>query len=469
MEWSVFGPAEVVNSSNAEITLRLDSVTGDVFISYFGTSGDRCLTEGGKCLRLIAPPTAEIGSAEFGVIEDSIEVCQGQLVNFENASDAPVLSWGLSSGASGDGEGFRYRFSTPGEYELTLSVGLDCSCTDEKTIKVLVNPTPIPEIQCVSAVCAGDTALYETQAGCAPYQWRIEGTGTIVSGGGTDDNFMEVHWTGGSEGWVELEHDCADACPLPARERIEILGPDVQIEGRTQICRDEIYTYSVPNRDGTLFSWSVNGGVFQGAEQGSRVRVQFNGFTPDPYVAVEIEDCTRGCVQRDTLRVTRVDPFEITGPSALCFGEEGSWETNSDGNTVASFWLVKGPDGAVVDSTNSASSEYNFVFSQAGRYTLEARPEMDNYCFPSREISFVVRPPLPAPGNITGADTICPGNSYWYEAEENTPSGSVREWVAIQGPDSIFEGGNTLRINWQGGVNKRLITFFRDVQSGMHQ
>jgi gliding motility-associated-like protein len=466
LQWSVSGPAEIIQSNNSEIRLRLDSMTGNVFIGYFGTSGDRCLTEGGKCIRLIAPPTPEIGSAEFGIIEDSIEICQGQLVNFENASDAPVLSWGLSSGSSGDAEGFRYRFSTPGEYQLTLSVGLDCSCTAEKMIKVLVNPTPIPEIQCVSAVCAGDTALYETQVGCAPYQWRVEGMGAIVSGGETDDNFMEVHWTGGSEGWVELEHNCADACPLPARERIEILGPGIQIEGRSRICPDEIYTYSVPQRDGTQFNWDANGGAILGGGKGSRVQVQFNAFTPNPYISVEIEDCTRGCVQRDTLLVTRVDPFELTGPTALCFGEEGNWATNSTGSNVSSFWLLKDPDGATIDSTTAANADYSFTFSQPGRYTLEARPELDNYCFPRRKISIAVRPSLPEPGAILGADTICPGNSYWYEGDESTPSGMVREWVAIQGQDTIFETGNTLRLTWQGGVDKSLLTFFRDVQSG---
>jgi len=466
MQWSVFGPAELINSSNNEITLRLDSVEGDVFISYFGTAGDRCLTEGGKCISLIAPPTAQIGSAEFGIIEDSIEVCQGQIVNFENASDAPVISWGLSTGPSGDTEGFRYRFATPGEYELTLSVGFDCSCTDETTIKVRVNPTPIPEIQCVSSVCAGDTALYETQMGCAPYQWRIQGNGTIVNGGGTNDAFMEVSWTGGSEGWVELEHDCADACPLPARERIQILGPDTQISGRTEVCPGQLYTYRVPSRDGTNFNWSVQGGNIQGSSQTRSIQVIFNSFTSNPFVAIEMNDCTRGCLQRDTLWVNRTEPFIVEGPNTLCFGTAGQWQTNSSGTPVPSFWILRSPTGAVVDSTSTALADYTFSFSQAGRYTIQARPQSDIYCFPSLELSVLIRPELPDVGGIQGADTICPGNLYWYEGERATPPATVREWIAIEGTDSTFQSGNPIRQSWQAGVNKRLLTFFRAVETG---
>jgi hypothetical protein len=466
LQWSVSGPAEIIQSNNSEIRLRLDSMTGNIFIGYFGTSRDRCLTEGGKCLNLIAPPEAEIGSVEFGLIEDSIEVCQGQLVTFENLSNAPARSWGLTSGPSGDAETFRYRFSAAGEYALTLSVGFDCSCTAEKTINIRVNPTPVPEIRCVSSVCEGDTSLYETQPGCAPYQWRIEGMGSIVSGGGSTDDFMEVHWTGGPEGFVELEHDCADACPLPARERVQILGSDTRIVGRSEVCPGETYSYRVPARDGTQFSWSVRGGSVQGTSQTRSIQVVFDAFTTDPFVAVEMNDCTRGCLQRDTFRVNRTDPFLLEGPLSLCFGEEGSWQTSAGGTAVASYWSVTGPTGSIIDSTSVASATYNLSLSQAGQYTLKARPEADLYCFPSQEITLRVRPALPAPGLIMGADTICPGQTYIYEGTEAAPAGALREWIAIDGTDSTFHMGNTFRLSWQAGTNKRLLSFFRDLQTG---
>jgi|GEM_PF-2154863 len=466
MDWSVSGPGNVVTSSPNEITIQLDSVTGNLFIGYFGRAGDDCVTEGGKCLLLVEPPEAEIGSAEFGIISDSIEICQGQRVHFENESNAPAISWGLSLGASGDGEAFQYRFSDPGIYELSLTVGVDCSCTAVKTISVIVNPTPAPEIQCLSDVCQGDTALYETQAGCAPYQWTIEGMGTVHSGGGPNDEFMEVIWTGGSTGWVELEHACAEDCPSPARERIEILGSDMQIEGRTEICPGEVYSYRVPSRDGTRFTWSANGGNFQGSSLSNVVQLSFNAFTSNPYVAVEIDDCTRGCVQQDTLFVNRVNPFLLEGPTALCFGSEGSWQTTSGGSTVSSFWQLTGPDGSVVDSSLMASSSYAFTFTQEGRYTLVAQPQADNYCSPFQERTIIIRPPLPAPGDILGADTICPGNSYWYEMSTSLPSGATLEWVAIQDADSSIQSGNPIREVWQSNTDKTLLSYYRDLSTG---
>lgn len=466
MDWSVSGPGTVVTSSPNEVTIQLDSVTGNLFVGYFGQAGDNCFTEGGKCLILVEPPEAEIGSAEFGIISDSIEICQGQRVHFENESNAPAISWGLSLGASGDGEAFRYRFSEPGVYELSLTVGIDCSCTAEKTIAVIVNPTPAPEIECVSAVCQGDTALYETQSGCAPYEWTIEGSGTVYSGGGTDDDFMEVIWTGGTTGWVELEHACAEDCPLPGRERIEILGSDTQIEGRTEVCPGEIYSYRVPGRDGTRFSWTANGGSFQGSSQSNVIQLSFDASTSNPYVAVEIDDCTRGCVQQDTLFVNRTSPFVLEGPATLCFGSEGSWQATSGGSDVSSFWQLTGPDGSVVDSSQVASSDYTFTFTQEGRYTLEARPQADIYCSPSQELSIVVHPSLPAPGDIVGPDTICPDQSYWYEMPTAVPPAATLEWVAIQDADSSFQSGNPIRQLWQSNTEKTLLSFYRDLSTG---
>nr|MBS0036947.1 gliding motility-associated C-terminal domain-containing protein [Saprospiraceae bacterium] len=456
MQWNFSGAGVIVSQNLNSITIQFEEGPGSGSIGFFGKLGESCVFEGGACIRIFEKPEAGFDSQPEAEA-DTITICRNQSVRFTNTSSADNIQWFSDNGKSTEGNTFRVEFQESGYYTVTQRVEETCDCEDFKSVVVHVIDEPGPVIYCTASVCQGDTATYRTDANCEPYFWSIEGMGTVIEGGSESDNYIDVIWEGGIQGTVSLSNGCSENCPNPTAEVIYILGDDTQIEGPVDICADRLYSYSVTPFDGTSFQWSVGpGGVINGESNRNSVQVSFYSFSSNPFVAVLIEDCTRGCQQVDTLFLNLSQPYQITGSAFLCPGETGSWKAGSGANPVPSTWEIYDEGGVLVHSENSPTSILNFSPDESGMFSVVGYPEAGNFCDPHSSLNFWIHQPVVVEPEIEGPEVICPGQYYSYNAVVSDGQGIYLEWVVYNGADTLFYTGEEIRIQWGNEMLRRI-------------
>src|SRR5690606_31858239 len=193
----------------------------------------------------------------------------------------------------------------------------------------MVLPDPAPVINCVYSVCPGTRQRYTANTGgCSVYTWNVSSNGTVVLGGGSADDFMEVIWHSGPEGWIELSvSGCPDDfCHNANRFRIPIISPDGPISGDALVCGDAYAIYSAPWFPGATYTWQVGpfGEIISGHETNAIV-VQWNNVVKPitSFVEVIYDNCFLECGGRASLDVTISPNLFIQGDHKVCEGRTG--------------------------------------------------------------------------------------------------------------------------------------------------
>src|SRR5690606_5832783 len=94
---------------------------------------------------------------------------------------------------------------------------------------------------------------------CSQFYWTVSSNGTIVNGGDPGDDFIEIIWEQGPDGYIDLTvGGCTeDYCSYTNRFRVPVISPNGPISGDVVVCSGEISTYSAPYFPGTVYTWSV--------------------------------------------------------------------------------------------------------------------------------------------------------------------------------------------------------------------
>ena len=205
INWSVSGAQNfAIDSLRGVVTVTWGAPgTGSVSVVVFG---GQCVGEDGHCVTIIEEPKAEFSTTPSAVTPDTLRICQGQTVWFNNLStDADTYEWFFGDGSAPVSEvNPQHDYLSPGFYTVSLIARSSCLCTDTTTqvIEVLTGESPV--LDCVGTVCAGATVTYTTSAGCTDFNWSVSSQGTVLSGGGPGDNSITVQWNQGASGLITL-------------------------------------------------------------------------------------------------------------------------------------------------------------------------------------------------------------------------------------------------------------------------
>lgn len=465
-QWSISGGAQIIEESAHQITILFDETPGTIFISFFGTIEQGCIFESSACINVFERPVASFSS--FPQAEnDTILICRGQNIELNNTSDAPFVTWTGGTQGSGEGSTYRTTFNDEGQYRITQRVSSGCECSDEKVITVIVLPAIAPAIYCLSSVCQGDTSVYSADIDCGPYNWQIEGNGTVIEGGGSDDDFISVIWNGGQEGIVQMNNACSSDCPLPAREVVYILGDETSITGPVNICPGVAYQYQIDAYDGALIEWGTSDfGTIVNGQNTPQITIYFPFFLAEPYITVQVENCTRGCTETDTLFLTPSAPFNIIGPASVCPGEEITFNALSGPSPVSATWQITDRFGNILVDQMSPSTSFDFMPMEAGTYFITGTVVGPNYCNRNDEAVIIVQGELPTIISVGGPTNICPGNYYDYEVILSGGGAVSIEWIVDNGNEVLSYFGTNVRIAWTDAAEQNLIVKVVDLQSG---
>jgi len=454
VSWNVSGAESYV----IDPTLQRITVTwgtpGSGSISAF-TQDNVCPGEASLCVTILPDPVASFTTVP-AASGDTLRVCRGQEVLFQNTSqNATTYLWKLGA-ATAETTNVAYTFPTPGVYEVTLFAYNACLCSDTTSMFIEVLDAENPGLDCIGTVCEGETVTYTSDATCSSFIWNVSANGDVLGGGGAGDNFITINWPTGPVGTVALQvSNCGNpnVCQEPTLATIPVLSDNAEIAGPDRVCKGETSIYSLPEYEGTTFAWTVSnfGTIVAGAGTHEITVAWFGGFLPNQpqLITVEYDNCYLGCGGADTLIVNFRPEFIASGPIEVCSGETATY-TSTDLQTNGPFsanWIARASDGTEVWNSTGTTAAINWP-ATPGIYTLSVTAAVPaNYCTEVYDIRVVVLPPPGALSAIVGEAVICPGIAYTYEATGVSPAHSVRWEVNNGGAITTFYG-NPLNVLW---------------------
>ncbi|MFN0175718.1 MAG: PKD domain-containing protein [Saprospiraceae bacterium] len=466
--WQVSGAVSwVVNTNNAPFFSSITVTWGGPGIGsvvVFTDSSTGCSGEDALCVTIIQEPNADFSSSPAAAIAGgTLQVCLGQVVNFQNLSTggADSYEWLFSDDLSTSSlENPQHTYLTSGTHTVRLIARSNCLCADTTSMTVEVLNAKAPTLECVSTICPGETVTYTASNSCAPFTWTVSGEGTVLNGGTSTSDTISVQWNNGPIGTITLEAaPCVGAaCPLAGVIQIPIITNNAQIRGEERVCPGATEVYTIAPFGGTGFVWSLpTGGIIVDGQGTNRVTVQWN-TSPNPAPAadhtlyVQYTNCYLDCGGADFIHVRILSSFSINGPIELCQDASGSFSSTLNHNLLPILcnWTLTAPNGSTAWTSAAATSAPNVPFlSGPGVYRLLATPaDANQTCSNAADWAISVRA-LPAdPTGILGETNICPGTAYTYEATGLTAGSNIR-WTVKNGagaPQTL--AGNPFNVTW---------------------
>jgi PKD repeat protein len=447
----------LISSSGSQFTIQWGNTsTASVTISYIYSGGAGIQCNGSFTISAVltmAPVAAFTISPNPACFNNPTTIS----FNSNASVNAVNYFWDFGDGMQGTGPNPSHNYTAPGTYIVTLIVSSPSGpggsidpkpcppCVDSVKGTVVINALPGPPIECISSVCADETATYCTSAtGCSSLIWTVTG-GTIISGQNT--SCIQVLWGNGNpQGTINLvATGCATTyCPQGTTVTVPIIPPTTTISGTTTVCINATTSYSLPAWPGSTYSWSLSGGGNIINFNTNTSNININWTTPGTWtVTCNYFDSSKNCGGIGTTTVSVLPSANITGNQTFCAGQSTVLSSTNQFNVpVISTWSVT-PAGTSFIGSNTGST-VTIGSSTPGTYTVTANPGAATCNVPTYSITVLPQPVL-AP--ITGSDSVCAGQTYVYAVSSNTTG--TFSWIVNNGA-AVFLGtyNDSVQVTW---------------------
>jgi hypothetical protein len=290
-----------------------------------------------------------------------------------------------------------------GDYRVTISfqtINQDGHPTDTcirtSTLTRHLTVSPSPTISGPSVVCQNSTHVYSTESGMTNYVWNYTG-GTLISGGGTTDNTIEIQWTNTGNQSVSVNYTDLDGCTALQPTQLGIIVNNLPSFSSALVtdpidCFGGTATVTIVATGGTTpYSYTFNGltnstGVFSGVTAGTNLT----------YSITDVNDCgpVTGNINVTQPPVLALSSALVTDPID-CFGGTATVTIVATGGTTPYSYTFNG-------LTNSTG-----VFSGVTAGTNLAYSITDvNDCGPVTGNINVTQPPVLALSSALVTDPI---------------------------------------------------------------
>ena len=321
-----------------------------------------------------------------------------------------------------------------------------CSAATATVFPVNVFALPIPTITGSTSACFGSTKVYSTQPGMTNYQWNVSAGGTIISGGGLNDNSVTITWDATGAQSIGVNYTSADGCEASSEtvKNITINPlPEPTISGLDTVCAGTSGNFYTTEPGMSTYVWTVSAGgtiTSGGTTNSNSATIRWNTDGPQTVTVTYINPST-GC-SPDTATVYDVYVYPkpvptITGSSDVCVGSTGNNYTTESGmdNYV---WTVSA--GGTITAGGGVSDDFVTInWNTTGAKTVRVNYENATGCSattPTTQNITVHALPVPT---LAGTAEVCLGSTVTY----STVSGmSNYEWAVSSG-GTIVSGGTT--------------------------
>ncbi|QQS30065.1 MAG: PKD domain-containing protein [Sphingobacteriales bacterium] len=303
----------------------------------------------------------------------------------------------------------------------------------------MVEPGFAPDISCAATVCEGTIAEYSTSADCETYEWTVTG-GNLISGQGTPT--ITVEWTTPPLGSISLSAECGEEyCSMPTIVAIPIIGSSADIQGQTFFCANDVLQYNAPYFGGTQYVWTINpptAGTILTGQNTNLIAIQWNDAPAT--LTLSYHNTLLNCGGVGALIVTPKPSFAINPIAPVC---EGSTTTVSANSLLPFVWSVSGGEVVSGQNTNTVTILWN-VPGTANISILPVNP--DDFCNATAQTTATVVP-YPQTPAISGAETVCPLQTYIYTASSEQVNTQF-VWTVEGGTITAGQNSPTVSVQW---------------------
>ncbi|HLF46387.1 MAG TPA: PKD domain-containing protein [Chitinophagaceae bacterium] len=459
--WTITGPTTVVinpNNTSAVVNIVWPQI-GAYTLTLTATDG------GGNvftyCLNV---NVKEKPAANFTFTPNN--VCAGSTISFTNTttfSGGVAYSWNFGDPSSGSNNynttsNPTHTYNTAGSYTVTLiaysftvigggganepSPSIKICCADTITKVVTIKPGTL-KIECISTVCAGDTATYHA-VGCTNPTWVSVTGGTILSQAG--DSVTIVWGNGNPQGQVQAQcpGGCIASVPVP------IIPTNPVIVGNTSPCNTSTTSYTLPVLPGTFYTWTLTNtstatnynNLLNTYPDNNTVWINWALAPPGTYqLTINLDNKHICCISNGSLTINPSDKWTAYYDQTICASAAANLSVFPAAGVFN--WTVLPPNTGVSPLTGTGPI-FNPVFANAGNYIVQATETANTYCNSGATSPQQIKVTVistPAPGIINGPVTACIGSNYNYTMSISAPSGYHYAW-SITGGAGTFQPGN---------------------------
>jgi|GEM_PF-1514172 len=461
--WTVSGPSPIVISPNNTPTINITwPAVGIYTLTLTVTDGS-----GNTFTQCMNVTVKDKPVANFTFTPNN--VCAGSTIYFTNTTTygGPVAyAWDFGDGNYSNAMNPTHVYATDAVYDVTLvaysfSITYDSAqhpiiktcCADTIRKKVTIKKGTF-KIECVSTVCAGDTATYHA-VGCANTTWLPPVGGNILSQTPTS---VTIIWGNGNVQGQVVAY-CPGGCTTSIA--VPIIPSNPLPVGNISPCNNSNTSYTLPVLPGTFYTWHLDNistpGNYDYAlstyPDNNTVWVNWNGLPVGTYeLSIDLLNKHICCGSSGKLKITIRDKFQANFSQTVC---KGSGASLSAYPAAGSYnWQVVPATSIVPPSGFGTGNSFMPVFNAVGTYQVKAWETANTYCNSLDTIYLKITVvDSAASGYVVGPNKACPGSQYTYSASTPAPSGYYYAWTIT--PGGCFQPGclpnttgNSVNVLW---------------------
>jgi hypothetical protein len=369
-----------------------------------------------------------------GTIAGPATVCEntaGHVYSVAPVLNATSYTWTIPPGAvitaGMNTETITVTFGTsPGN--VTVCGVSACGNGPTASLAVSVVPSPVPTITGSNNMCVNSGYYgYTTEAGMTNYTWTTSSGGTVMSGQGTYQAY--VNWLGSGPQSVSVNYTITGGCSAAAPTLYAVTvdpapGAAGTITGTASACGGATgIAYSVaPVADAVTYVWTLPAGAaIASGEWTNAITVDFAPDASSGNITVYGNNlCGNGTVSPPfvvTVTPLPTDAGTISGPASVCAGDAGvNYSVPAITNATGYTWTV--PSGASIASgsnTNSIMVDFGAAAVSGNITVLGTNTCGNGGLSPDFPVTVNQVPPAPVitfDGNTLTSDA--PAGNQWY-------------------------------------------------------
>ncbi|MCW5908698.1 MAG: T9SS type A sorting domain-containing protein [Chitinophagales bacterium] len=371
------------NSGGSNAAATFSPTTNTVY-TVTVTGAGNCTATASSQVTVNALPTASISPA-------TTSICNGQSATL-TASGGGTYAWSNSGGNNATA-----TFSPTTNATYTVTVTNAANCTATASASVTVNSLPAASVNPATASICNGTSQTLTASGGTSYSWsNALGSGASKTVSPTTTTTYTVTVTNAAN------------CTATASSTVTVNTVTANINGPSTICSGLQATLTASG--GTSYAWS-------NSETTASITVSPSSTTTYTVTVTGAGNCTATASQ--TVSVQSAPSATISGPTEVCAGETITLTANG-GNTYA--W-----------SNNETTAAINVSPTTNTTYTVTVSVGVNCSATASQIVA------VKQPSAFSFAETICFGDSYTFDNQTLTQSGTyTKTEVNSVGCDSVI-------------------------------
>ena len=427
-QWNFGDPASGTNNTSTnQHPTHVFTAPGSYDVTLIIESSSGCSDTTTQSITVNDPPEVEFTYSPACMGEDIQFTVDGTITDIANVS---TWSWSFGDGQTSNLQDPTHNYTSPGDYDVTLSIETNDGCTASITHTVTVNPLPNAQFDYSAPTCQGDSIHFMNLSSSpngpiVKWEWDFgDGTSQTILAP-NNPNTSHLYVTDNTYD-VTLTVTDSDSCQNTSQRQVQVVPSPVAEFTWEDACYGTpvLFTDLTSENSGPdLYGWLwVFGDPLSGTNNSSTLQNPSHEFTaPGDYTVTLIVTNTQGCDDTITHDLTVNDPPDVSftmSSDTLCMNEPVQFTGAS--TTPISSWFWDFGDGGI-----AITQSPQYVYTAPGTYIVSLTVTGLDGCTATASEQITVKD---QPIANFSYENACLGDSTYFSDESFSQLGYIASW-----------------------------------------